>query len=461
MATRVKDLTNGTPWKIIILFAIPIVISYLLQQAYMLADLWMIGNMLSETSFAAIGTTNPLNLFVLMFATGTATGFSVITSQRFGKGDMDSMKKSYITGILLSIIIGLILTVLSTILCEPMLLLVNVSRTDIKFNDSYNYIMIIFAGILANLFYNYFSSILRAVGNTKMPLVFLILSAVLNIVINYLLLKFTKLGVIGPAIGTVISQLVSAIVSFIYIQIKYPEFKITFKELHLAKEEVAAHLKQGLPMGVQFSFLYIALIVLQREVNAFGDGAISAYSAANKVDALFMQPLNAIGTAMVTYVGQNYGAKKYNRIKKGIKQISVVQLILVAIMTIAVFSIKDIFIHILVKNPSEDTIKYAPIFMGFIALSQLALGSIFLFRNCLQAAGCSMHAMIVSIVQCFTRAVFAITFPMILGIYGVAIATPISWYISAVLLFLFTIFKIFKKLPNDDENSFEVASNNT
>lgn len=451
MAGKVKNLTIGTPWKIIIVFALPIVVSYLLQQAYMLADLWMIGNMLNETAFAAVGTTNPLNLFVLMFATGTATGFSVITSQRFGKGDMKSMKKSYITGILLSIIIGVILTLLSTLFCEQLLLLVGVNSNDVKFQDAYNYLIIIFVGIIANIFYNYFSSILRAVGNTKMPLLFLILAAVLNIVINFCFLKFTSLGVIGPAVATVISQLISAILSFIYIQKRYEEFKISFKELKLEKEEVKAHLKQGLPMGVQFSFLYIALIILQRQVNAFGDGAISAYSAANKVDALFMQPLNAIGTAMVTYVGQNYGAKKYSRIKEGIKQISIVQLILVVIMTIAVFSIKDVFIHILVKEPSKEAIEYAPIFMMFIAFSQFAIGSIFLFRNCLQAAGCSMHAMIVSIIQCISRAAFALILPSFMGIYGVAIATPLSWYISAFLLIGFTIMKIFMKLPKEDE----------
>lgn len=450
MAGRIKNLTYGTPWKIIIVFALPIVVSYLIQQAYMLVDLWMIGNMLPETSFAAVGTTNPLTLFVLMFATGTATGFSVITSQRFGKGDMNSMKKSYVTGILLSIIIGVVLTILATIFCEYLLMLVGVNSTDIKFKDAYNYLIIIFLGILANLFYNYFSSILRAVGNTKMPLVFLIISALLNIGINYCFLRYTSFGVAGPAIATVASQLISAILSFIYIQFRYPEFRLKFKELTLEKEEVKTHLKQGLPMGVQFSFLYIALIILQRQVNMFGDGAISAYSAANKVDALFMQPLNAIGTAMVTYVGQNYGAKKYSRIKEGIKQIAIVQLILVVIMTIVVFSIKDIFIHVLVKDPSKEAREYAPIFMQFIALSQFAIGSIFLFRNCLQAAGCSMHAMIVSIIQCITRAAFAVTLPYFFGIYGVAIATPLSWYISAFLLIAFCIIKIIKKLPNED-----------
>ncbi|MBR2507760.1 MAG: MATE family efflux transporter [Bacilli bacterium] len=449
--SRVKDLTKGTPWKIILVFAIPIVISYLIQQTYNLADIWMIGNMLNETSFAAVGTTNPLTLFVLMFATGTATGFSVITTQRFGKGDMEAMKKSYITGILLSIIIGAILTVISLLVCEPMLLLVNVPKGDIKFNDAYNYLMIIFVGVIANIFYNYFASILRAVGNTKAPLLFLIICAVVNIGTNFLFLKFTNLGVKGPAIATVLSQLVSAIASFIYIQLRYPEFKISFKDLKLEKEEVKSHLKQGLPMGVQFSFLYIALIILQREVNVFGDGAISAYSATNKLDALFMQPLNAIGTAMVTFVGQNYGAKKYKRIKDGIKQIAIVQLILVVVMSVIVFLIKDNFIHIFVKNPSQETIKYAPIFMLFMSFSQFALGSIFLFRNCLQASGHSMQAMIVSIVQCVTRATFALTLPKFMGIYGVAVATPISWYISAFLFIGFTIFEIFKALPNTDE----------
>ena len=242
----------------------------------------------------------------------------------------------------------------------------------------------------------------------------------------------------------------SALASFIYLQIRYPEFKIHFKELKLDKKDVKVHLKQGLPMGVQFSFLYIALIVLQRQVNSFDTGAISAFSAANKVDALFMQPLNAIGTAMVTFVGQNYGAKKFKRIKDGIKQMCIAQLICVVVLSVAVFCIKDNFIYVLIENPTKEAIEYAPIFMTFIACSQLALGTIFLFRNCLQASGFSIQAMIVSIVQCFTRALFSIVLPILMGIYGVALATPLAWYISAILLSVFVIVKIFKKLPNED-----------
>ena len=172
MASRVKDLTKGTPWKVISLFSIPIAISYLLQNAYQLADLWMIGNMLDENAFAAIGTTNPLNLFVTMFAIGTATGFSVITAQRFGKGDMDGMKKSYIQGLLLCVIIGVIVSILACLSTQALLLAVDIGFHDELFKEAFNYIFIIFLGLIPAIFYNFFSSILRAVGNTKMPLIF-------------------------------------------------------------------------------------------------------------------------------------------------------------------------------------------------------------------------------------------------------------------------------------------------
>lgn len=449
MASRVKDLTVGTPWKVITLFSIPIVISYLLQQGYQLADVWMVGNMLPETSFAAVGTTTPLNLFVTMFAIGTATGFSVVTAQRFGKGDMPSMKKSYIHGLILCLIIGIIVTLLACLLTNPLLLAVDINKDNILYQDSYNYIFIIFLGVIPAIFYNYFSSILRAVGNTKMPLVFLIIAALSNILMNYLFIKLTPLGVSGAAIATVLSQLISAICSFIYIQLRYPEFKFKFKELVLEKEDVKIHLRQGLPMGIQFSFLYIALIILQREVNKFDTGAISAYSAANKVDALFMQPLNAIGTAMVTYVGQNYGAKKYSRIKQGIKQMMIIQSVIIVILTVAVLLIKDHFIYVMIKEPTKEAVEYAPIFMFFIALSQFALGTIFLFRNCLQAVGKSLHAMVVSIIQCVVRGLLAIVLPLGIGIYGCAIATPIAWYVSSIFFTVFVIREIFIKLPND------------
>ena len=202
-------------------------------------------------------------------------------------------------------------------------------------------------------------------------------------------------------------------------------------------------------MGIQFSFLYIALIILQREVNKFDTGAISAYSAANKVDALFMQPLNAIGTAMVTFVGQNYGAKKYSRIKQGIKQMMIIQSVIIVILTVAVLLIKDHFIYVMIKEPTKEAVEYAPIFMFFIALSQFALGTIFLFRNCLQAVGKSLHAMVVSIIQCVVRGLLAIVLPLGIGIYGCAIATPIAWYVSSIFFTVFVIREIFIKLPND------------
>ena len=450
MNGRIKDLTVGTPWKIIILFAIPIAISYILQQLYNVFDLLMIGNLLPETSFAAVGTTTPLSLFFLMFATGCATGFSVITAQRFGKGDLVKMKKSYITGISLCLIIGIALTILSISLCQIFLFFVGVDKNSLLFKDAYTYIIIIFIGTIANIYYNYFACILRAVGNTKAPLAFLALSAIINIGLNYFFLTCTDLGVAGPAIGTVVAQTISAFVSFLYIQIKYPEFKLKLSEIKLEKDDVKKHLKQGLPMGVQFSFLYIALIILQRQINSFGEGATSAFSAANKVDALIMQPANAIGTAMVTFIGQNFGARKYDRIKKGIKQIMVVQGILCLSMTCVALLIKDDFIKWLVKEPSEKTLEYAPIVMLLIGLSQIAIGSIFLFRNALQATNHSIHAMICSIIQAVFRIIICLTFPSFIGFYGVALATPLAWYISAIALIIMTFTIVFKKLSNNE-----------
>ena len=451
MAGRVKDLTKGTPWKIITLFSIPIAISYILQQLYNVFDLLMIGNLLPETSFAAVGTTTPLSLFFLMFATGCATGFSVVTSQRFGKGDYETMKLSFITGIILCVIIGFALTIISVGLCEPFLYLVGVDRNNALFIDAYNYIIVIFIGTIANIFYNYFACILRSVGNTRAPLIFLAITAVLNIGLNYMFLTCTDLGVIGPAIGTVVSQGISAIASFIYIQVRYPEFRVKLKEFRLEKRQVQLHLKQGLPMGVQFSFLYIALIILQRQINSFGEGATSAFSAANKVDALIMQPSNAIGTAMVTFVGQNYGSRKHKRIKEGIIQMSIVQAILCLIMTVVALCIKDNFIYIIVKDPSPDTVKYAPIVMLLIGLSQISIGAIFLFRNALQACNRSIHAMICSIIQAVIRIIIALTFPLFMGFLGVALATPIAWLASGISLIIMTIIHVFKRLPSVDQ----------
>ena len=450
MTSKVKDLTVGTPWKIILVFALPIALSYLLQQAYNLCDMWMIGQFLGEGAFASVGSTTPLNLFVLMFATGTATGFSVITAQRFGKKDLEQMKKSYISGTILCFILGIVLTILAALLCNPLLMAIDIGPGDPLYQDAFNYIMVIFLGIIANIFYNYYACILRAIGNNRAPLIFLIIAAVINIGLNALFLIPCKMGTLGAALGTVIAQLIAAITSFIYIQKNYSILKINYKEFKLTKEEASIHLKQGLPMGIQFSILYIALIILQRVVNNYDQEATAAFSAANKVDALLMQPMSAIGTAMVSFVGQNYGAKNFARIKKGIKQACIMQTILALLLSGLAFGIKDYIVLWLIKNPSEQTIEYGKITMTFIAMTQIFIGYIFLFRNSLQAAGFPYSAMMSSVSQATVRIIIATTFPLFMGFYGAALATPIAWGASALTLIIFTIIKIFKGFENVD-----------
>ena len=449
---KVKDLTVGTPWKEIIVFAFPIFLSYLLQQAYNLCDMWMIGQFLGESAFASVGATTPLNLFVLMFATGTATGFSVITAQRVGKKDLDSMKKSYISGVILCFALGGILTVLAGLLCDPLLMAIDIGPGKELYEDAFNYIEVIFLGVIANIFYNYFACVLRAIGNNRAPLFFLIVAAVINIGLNALFILPCKLGTLGAALGTVIAQFISAVASFIYIQKAYPMLRITRKEFKTNKQEIKVHLKQGLPMGIQFSILYIALIILQRVVNNYDKEATAAFSAANKVDALLMQPLSAIGTAMVSYVGQNVGAKNYLRIKQGIKQAFVVQTLLALCTSGIAFVLKDYAIIWLIKNPSEQTIEYGKITMTFIAMTQIFIGYIFLFRNSLQAAGFPFSAMMSSVSQAITRIIIACTFPLFMGFYGAALATPLAWCASAITLIIFTIIKIFKGFESKDYN---------
>lgn len=450
--SKVKDLTVGTPWKIVLMFSLPIALSYLLQQAYNLADMWMIGQFLGEASFASVGATAPLNLFVLMFATGTVTGFSVITAQRFGKKDIKGMKQSYVSGTILCFILSICVMVLAGLFCNPLLMAIGIGPGTDLYQDAFNYIMAIFLGAAANIFYNYYSCILRAIGNNRAPLIFLIISAVINLPLNALFLLPCQLGTLGAALGTVIAQFIAAIASFIYIQYAYPMLRIKKSEFKLSKVEAKVHLKQGLPMGIQFSILYVALIILQRVVNNYDKEATAAFSAANKVDALLMQPMLAVGTSMVSFVGQNYGAKNYARIKKGIKQAFVMQTILSLVLSGIAFILKDYVILWLIKNPSDQTIEYGKITMTFIAITQIFVGYIFLFRDSLHAAGFPIPAMMSSVAQATVRIIIATTFPLFMSFYGAALATPIAWGASALTLIIFTIIKIFKGFENKDYN---------
>ena len=311
------DMTVGKPMKMILDFTIPVFIGNVFQQFYNMADAIIVGKFVGTKGLAAVGSTGTIMFLIIGFLTGLTAGFTVLTSQKFGAGKMDEMRQSVGNAALLSIIISVIMTAVSMVGMHSLLTLMHTPE-DI-FQDAYTYIMIISAGIIATIFYNLFSSYLRAVGNSKIPLVFLVFSAALNVILDLVLIINFKMGVAGAAWATIISQGVSAILCLVYIYIRMPSLAPNRRHWRLHGQESRNQLAMGIPMALQFAITASGTMVMQSAINLFGSVAVASFTAASKVQNLVTQGMMAMGQTMATYSGQNFGKGDIKRIRQGVK----------------------------------------------------------------------------------------------------------------------------------------------
>ena len=283
-SSKTHDMTEGNPFKLIFFFAIPVLLGNLFQNFYSMADSIIVGRLLGTEALAAVGNTGPMNFLIIGFISGLTSGFAVIAAQAFGSKNKDELKRSIAMNIMLNVIFGIFFTVFALLTNKPLLKLINTPEEII--GNSKLYLDIIYSGLFATILYNATSCILRAVGDSKTPLYFLILSSILNIILDIVLIKYTTLGVAGAALATVIAQLVSGILSVILIICKYPELHVKKEHFVWCTSFASRHLKIGAPMAFQFSITAIGVIVLQGALNVFGPNVIAAYTAAGKVEQL-------------------------------------------------------------------------------------------------------------------------------------------------------------------------------
>ena len=301
-----KDMTVGDPQKIILNFTIPVFIGNVFQQVYSMADTVIVGKFVGTKALAAVGATGTINFLILGFLLGLTAGFTVLTAQKFGAGDMESMRKTVGNAAILSFIVAVAMTLVSMLGMRWLLTFMNTPE-DI-FDDAYTYIMIICGGIFTQVLYNLLSSILRALGNSKTPLYFLLLSAGLNIVLDLVLIIYFHMGVAGAAYATVISQGVSGFLCLIFIIKKVPVLHMEKGEFRLEKNLSIQQLKVGFPMALQYSITAIGTMMVQSALNMLGSIAVAAFTAANKIENLLTQAFVAQGVTMATYCAQNMGA---------------------------------------------------------------------------------------------------------------------------------------------------------
>jgi len=427
-----KDMTKGVPWKLILFFTIPILIGNVFQQFYNMADTIIVGRFIDIDALAAVGATAPALFLVLGFSIGMTGGFGIIAAQKFGAGDEEGVRYSVATSIILCSIIAVILTFVSMLTANALLKVMNTPENIMA--EALLYIMIMYAGTGAVIYYNMIASILRALGDSKTPLYFLVFSSLLNIILDLGLIIVFHMGVAGAAVATVISQLLSAVLCTFYTAKKYKILSLKKYHFKINQRLVTAHLKLGLPMALQSSITSVGVMVLQSALNAFGSDVIAAYTAANKVEAIIMQIFNSLGMTMATYCGQNMGANRISRIKWGVKSSTVMCLIGSGIgICINVFA-GNFLTSLFMNEIDTEILRYAQQYLNVVAIFYPPLALLFLYRNVLQGVGDSLFPMLGGVTEFVARLLVIFTLPTILGYLGVCLASPVAWLATAMLL---------------------------
>ncbi|WP_288221167.1 MATE family efflux transporter [uncultured Clostridium sp.] len=433
-----KDMTTGSPVKLILTFSIPLLIGNIFQQFYSMVDTIIVGRYLGVDALAAVGSTGAMAFLVNGFVIGLTSGFAVLVSQRFGANDDEGVKKSFASSLVLSSIMTIVVTAISMASAKPLLELMN--TPDNIMTDSLSYIIIIYAGNIAIIFYNMLASILRALGDSKTPLYFLIIASILNVILDIVFIVNFNMGVAGAAYATIISQSISAILCAIYIVKKFPILKLNKNHWKIRKTYVQKQLRIGVPMALQFSITAAGAMVLQGALNNFGSKIIASYTAASKVQQLVMQPAVTFGVAMATYSGQNLGAGRIDRIKEGVKKCSIISILVSIISTIIVVLFGGTFTKLFMSGNDLDVIYYARHYLNTVSIFYIPLGLIFIYRNTLQGVGESFVPMMAGFAEMIARTVVAFTLPLVLDFTGIALADPAAW-LAAIIPLMITYYK--------------------
>lgn len=427
-----KDLTTGKPIKIILLFAIPLFIGQLFQLFYSLADTRIVGAILGETSLAAVGATTTLSDFLIGLLNGFTNGCAIIIATYFGSGDRDNMKKA-IGGTILS---GIVLSVLISAGCLLFLprILGALNVADFLMAESRAYIGIVLAGLLAATLYNVCAAILRALGDTFTPLLFLILAAVLNVVLDYTLIKYGNMGVAGAALATVIAQAVSAVLCFFYMKVRYPELSLRREDFRFDKIIYKKLIATGSSMGFMVAFVNLGTLALQITINTFNQDIIVAHTAARKATNIFMLPFSVLGTTLATFCGQNLGAGKYSRIKTGLRDTLLLTFIWCAGVALVAYTLSGPLIHMITASDNEDILSTASLYLKVNTSFYFVTAIICLFRNSMQGFGDNKTPVFSSSLELIGKVAISFLLAPAIGYMGIIVAEPIVWFIMVIPL---------------------------
>ena len=427
-----QDMTSGKPMKIIINFTLPIFIGNVFQQFYNMADAVIVGKFVGTGALAAVGSTGTIMFLIYGFVVGMTAGFTVLTAQKFGAGDMYAMRRTVAGASILSLIIGAVLTAAFMILMKPWLTVMNTPE-DI-FADAYAYIMIISGGILAQMLYNLLASILRALGNSKVPLYFLILSALLNIVLDLVLIIVFHMGAAGAAVATVISQGVSGLLCLVYIIKKVPMLRMSREDWHPSGMLLKTQIRIGIPMALQYSITAIGTMMVQSSLNILGSTLVAAYTAAGKIEQVVTQAYVAMGTTMATYGAQNMGAGNVPRIRQGFKACTVIGIVYAVVSAALVMTVGKYMTYLFVSEDVGVIMDSVNIYLWCVGIFFIPLAVVNIYRNGIQGLGYGLLPMMAGVAELVGRGVVAVIAAGRKSYLGVCLASPAAWVLASVLL---------------------------
>lgn len=426
-----QDMTKGSPIKLLLQFSIPMLIGNIFQQFYNMVDSIVVGKYNGKNALAAVGTTGPLNFLIFSLVLGLASGISIVISQYYGAKDEENVKKGFATAIYIITAASLLMTVVGIISSRPLLKLLQTPDTII--DDAVTYMVIVCLGILGIGIYNGVASILRAMGNTIIPLVFLIVACLLNIVLDLLFVVAFDWGVAGVAYATIISQYVAAIGCTIYALHEVEILRITKKEFRLDVDILRKCIKMGIPVALQNAFISCSTMALQGVINSYGEVVMAATTAANRIEQLILQPGMSIGVAVAFFTGQNIGAGNIDRVKKGF--VSATKIIIsFSLFMLPVIYFGGEYIMILFTKPEEvevmrigiEALRVPCFFYSFV-------GMIFVTRNLLSGASDVKVPMFMGFVEVVFRVGFAVGLSRIIGYQGIFWATGLTWLFTSAV----------------------------
>ena len=444
------DLTVGKPLFQILRFALPLVLGTLFQQLYSFADTVIVGRCLGTDALGAVGTTYSLNFLILGFVQGACVGFGIPVAETFGAKDKGGLRKYLFNGALLCVVLSVVFTIFTTLMAGPLLQLIHTPEE--LYADAVLYIRILFLGIPATVLYNYASSVLRAMGDSQHPFYFLLAASVLNIGLDYLLIVSMGMGVDGAALATVLSQLLSGgLCAFWFFTRTAKQEELTFRGQSSLLS--AGHCKRlayiGFPMGFEYSVSAIGAVIMQDAINLLGSTAVAAQTAGEKIRQMFTLPMESVGMAMATYVGQNHGAHRTDRIKQGIKDGCTIQLTYCVAAWVVIFFIKPYAVGLVLGDADPAVTAGAIQYLAIMSMLFCFHGLLMIFRNTLQGLGYSVQAIISGVGELIGRSLGGLLAVKTgLDYVGICLSNPFAWGLAM----LYCMFMVRRMLKREAEN---------